>query len=170
MKRCHSLDLERAEQKAVEAEERSSHLRIQQESRVANLESRLQELSETVGNYDRVRQSDQNSLQKLRERIAQLDQENKNLQTVEIVNDHGDNDTNLDVQSLIERILRLRTMLRDANRRSENPVDLEDLLDLSEEGAESKKWKKSYFQLKEDFEKFKLTNRRTPSPYLSSPS
>ena len=30
MKRCHSLDLERAEQKAVEAEERSSHLRIQQ--------------------------------------------------------------------------------------------------------------------------------------------
>ena len=59
---------------------------------------------------------DQNALQKLRERIAQLDQENKNLQTVEIVNDHGDNDTNLDVQSLIERILRLRTMLRDANR------------------------------------------------------
>ena len=83
---------------------------------MANLESRLQELSETVGNYDRARQSDQNSLQKLRERIAQLDQENKNLQTVEIVNDHGDNDTNLDVQSLIERILRLRTMLRDANR------------------------------------------------------
>ena len=83
---------------------------------MANLESRLQELSETVGNYDRVRQSDQNALQKLRERIAQLDQENKNLQTVEIVNDHGDNDTNLDVQSLIERILRLRTMLRDANR------------------------------------------------------
>ena len=41
---------------------------------------------------------------------------NKNLQNVEIVNDHGDNDTNLDVQSLIERILRLRTMLRDANR------------------------------------------------------
>ena len=83
---------------------------------MANLESRLQELSETVGNYDRVRQSDQNSLQKLRERIAQLDQENKNLQNVEIVNYHGDNDTNLDVQSLIERILRLRTMLRDANR------------------------------------------------------
>ena len=83
---------------------------------MANLESRLQELSETVGNYDRVRQSDQNALQKLRERIAQLDQENKNLQTVEIVNDFGDNDTNLDVQSLIERILRLRTMLRDANR------------------------------------------------------
>ena len=47
---------------------------------------------------------------------------------------------------------------------------MEDLLDLSEEGAESKKWKKSYYQLKEDFEKFKLTNRRTPSPYLNSPS
>mgnify|MGYP001207627684 FL=1 len=168
MKRCHSLDLERAEQKAVQAEQRSSHLRVQQESRVANLESRLQELSETVGTYDRCRQADQNSLQKLRERIAQLDQENKNLQTVEINDDHGDNDTNLDVQSLIERILRLRTMLRDANRRSENPLDLDELLDVDRESE--KKWKKSYYQLKEDFEKLQNSHRRTPSPFMNSPS
>ena len=31
-------------------------------------------------------------------------------------------------------LFRLRTMLKDANRRSKNPVDLEDLLDLSDEG------------------------------------
>ena len=80
----------------------------------------------------------------------------------------GDNDTNLDVQSLIERILRLRGMLRDANRRSENPVDLDDLLETNHE---EKKWKKSYYQLKEEFEKLKSSSlRRTPSPFLSSPS
>ena len=75
----------------------------------------------------------------------------------------GDNDSNLDVQSLIERILRLRAMLRDANRRSENPVDLDELLDINEG---EKKWKKSYYQIKEDFDKYKLT-RRTPSPFMS---
>jgi chromosome segregation ATPase len=80
-----------------------------------------------------------------------------------------DNDSNLDVQSLIERILRLRAMLRDANRRSENPVDLDELLDLGGEGESLKKWKKSYYQLKEDFEKFKLS-RRTPSPFMSPQS
>ena len=72
----------------------------------------------------------------------------------------------MDVQSLIERILRLRAMLRDANRRSENPIDLDELLDINEG---EKKWKKSYYQLKEDYEKYKLT-RRTPSPFMSSSS
>ena len=45
-------------------------------------------------------------MQKLKERISQLDQENQSLM-VHKKNDYdGDNDTNLDVQSLIERILR----------------------------------------------------------------
>jgi hypothetical protein len=61
---------------------RSTSLSGQQETRVANLESRLQELSETVGTYDRLRQNDQMSMQKLRDRIAQLDLENQSLQNV----------------------------------------------------------------------------------------
>lgn len=80
MKHAHQRDLERAERKAVMNEERSASLRGQQETRVANLESRLQELSETVGSYDRLRQQDQNAMQKLRERITQLDLENQSLQ------------------------------------------------------------------------------------------
>merc|ERR1711976_62529 len=129
-KMSHRRELERAEQKTLMAEERSTSLSGQQETRVANLESRLQELSETVGTYDRLRQNDQISMQKLRERIAQLDLENQSLQNnrkIDTVKDlDGDNDSNLDVQSLIERILRLRAMLRDTNRRSENPVDLDE--------------------------------------------
>ena len=77
-------------------------------------------------------------MQKLKERISQLDQENQSLMVHKKNDFDGDNDTNLDVQSLIERILRLRTMLKDANRRSKNPVDLEDLLDLSDEGEGKK--------------------------------
>ena len=74
---------------------------------MANLEARLQDLSESVGTYDRLRQVDQQAMQKLKERITQLDQENQSLMVHKDSQDlDGDNDSNLDVQSLIERILR----------------------------------------------------------------
>ena len=73
--------MERAEERAKRAEESSASLRAQQERRVANLEARLQELSETVGTYDRLRQQDQASIQKLKDRVQQLDQENSSLQS-----------------------------------------------------------------------------------------
>lgn len=172
VKMSHSRDLERAEQRAGEAEERASFVRSQQESRVANLEARLQELSETVGTYDRLRQSDQVSIQKLKDRIAQLDRENHALQTTSPVSvspdgsTFGDNDSNLDVQSLIERILRLRTLLRDANRRSENPVDLDELLDVGSDGESAKHWKKSYHQVKEELD----NANETLNKYKKEPS
>lgn len=42
------------------------------ESRVAGLESRLAELSETVGGYDRLRQNDQQAIQKLRDQLVDM--------------------------------------------------------------------------------------------------
>lgn len=42
------------------------------ESRVAGLETRLAELSETVGGYDRLRQNDQQAIQKLRDQLVDL--------------------------------------------------------------------------------------------------
>ena len=47
-------------------------------------------------------------------------------------------------------------------------MDLDELLDVDRESE--KKWKKSYYQLKEDFEKLQNSHRRTPSPFLNSPS
>ncbi len=188
IKKAHQRDLERAEQKTAAAEERAQGQRKQQEDRVINLEARLQELSETVGTYDRLRQQDQTAMLKLKDKIHQLEKENKSLQSSsagsgsESPDDPqqlmGDNDSNLDVQSLIERILRLRAMLRDANRRSENPIDLDELLESGGDGESAKKWKKSYYQIKEEFDRFKIMassasvsvhQRRSPSP-LSSPS
>merc|ERR1719158_1392355 len=54
-------------------------IRSEQETRVINLEARLQELSETVGTYDRLRQQDQASIQKLKERVHQLEGEKSTL-------------------------------------------------------------------------------------------
>jgi predicted nucleic acid-binding Zn-ribbon protein len=59
VKSKHANDLERADHRSHELEERAQALRAAQEHRVINLESRLQELSETVGSYDRLRQQDQ---------------------------------------------------------------------------------------------------------------
>lgn len=42
------------------------------EARVAGLEARLAELSEIVGGYDRLRQQDQSAIQKLKDRLAAL--------------------------------------------------------------------------------------------------
>ena len=116
-------------------------------------------------------------MQKLKDRIHQLEKENQSLQSGSDRTSspaspfRGDNDSNLDVQSLIERILRLRAMLRDANRRSENPVDLDELLEVGGEGESVKKWKKSYYSMKEELDKLKIASvhtRRSPSP-LASP-
>jgi hypothetical protein len=56
------------QKRATDAEERARQLAALHEERVANLEERLAELSETVGNYDRIRQQDQLAIQKLKVR------------------------------------------------------------------------------------------------------
>jgi hypothetical protein len=56
------------QKRASDAEERARRLAAIHEERVANLEARLAELSETVGNYDRLRQQDQTAIHKLKVR------------------------------------------------------------------------------------------------------
>ena len=63
----------------------------------------------------------------------------------------SDHDTNLDVQSLMDRILRLKTLLKEANRRSENPVQLDDFLCDESSGQ----WKEMFMRLKEEVERQK---------------
>ena len=65
----------------------------------------------------------------------------------------GDEDSNLDVQTLLDRILRLKTLLRNANQRSENPV--ENLDDMLCEGSSATKWKKAAHMFKEELEKLR---------------
>ena len=64
-----------------------------------------------------------------------------------------DEDSNLDVQTLLDRILRLKTLLRNANQRSENPV--ENLDDMLSEGSSAAKWKKAAQMFKEELEKLR---------------
>ena len=61
-----------AQQRADDAELQMQVMSQQSETRTVGLESRLSELSETLGNVERMRQQDQHIIQKLRERLAQV--------------------------------------------------------------------------------------------------
>ncbi|CAB0003659.1 unnamed protein product [Nesidiocoris tenuis] len=66
LKQQHMLLTMEEQEKIKEAEDKSKKLAAAHELRVANLEARLAELSETVGLYDRLRQSDQVAIEKLK--------------------------------------------------------------------------------------------------------
>ena len=55
------------------AEQQAKALEMAHEARVAGLETRLAELSETVGGYDRLRQYDQHAIQNLKDQLASLE-------------------------------------------------------------------------------------------------
>lgn len=61
-----------AQQRADDAELQLQMMSQQSETRSVGLESRLTELSETLGNVERLRQQDQQIIQKLRERLVQV--------------------------------------------------------------------------------------------------
>jgi len=60
------------------------------EQRVSSLEAKISELSEMIGNYERLRTQDQNTMAKLKERITQLNLENSVL--ADTTNKLGDAD------------------------------------------------------------------------------
>lgn len=66
----HQTAIEEERQRAEIAEERAKKQALVQEERVVNLETRLAELSASVGTYDRLRQQDQNEIIKLKDYIA----------------------------------------------------------------------------------------------------
>lgn len=76
MKSQHQTALEQEQERFGHAQARLQQQTSGSEARVASLESRLQELSQAVGSYDRLRLQDRAALQRLRERLAQLAQEN----------------------------------------------------------------------------------------------
>ena len=79
MKRKHWEQLHSADTARERAELRVLEVQSSQERRVGNLEARLQELSGSVGNYEKLRQHDQAAITCMREEIDVLHSENQEL-------------------------------------------------------------------------------------------
>lgn len=123
LKHQHSVALKNEQMKALFAEERNKKLAILHEDRVANLESRLAELSNTVGNYDRLRQQDQESIHKLKDKLSKL-----SLSQVEAK--VQSESPQIDIPNAVEEILRLKKYIHTENVHSQNPIDLGEFLRL----------------------------------------
>lgn len=118
LKNQHGIALKNEQMKALVAEERNKKLAILHEDRVANLESRLAELSNTVGNYDRLRQQDQDNIHKLKEKLSILSvaQNESNISSSE--------KEQMDIPKALEEILSLKKYIQTENVHVQNPIDL----------------------------------------------
>lgn len=138
-----------------------------EEQRVASLEHQISEVSELLVTYEKAKQKDQLAIQKLKERILQLDLENKTLALAASSRsplDSHSEESSLDVNVLRDKMEKLKSLLQVAARKSQVSVDVEKLCELemmpSSEAADGEKATALYYQqelkqLKEEFERYK---------------
>lgn len=149
--------------KVVQAEE-SFREQVQLEGRrVASLEERVSELSELLGTCEKAKQKDQQVIQRLRERVLQLDAENKTLAlatsaTRTTSSDLVINDGDLDLNTLKDKLEKVKKLMQLAARRSpEQSLEIEKLLEgKDDEQASVQVYQQELRQLKEEFERYKL--------------
>ncbi|GAA6235069.1 GRIP and coiled-coil domain-containing protein 1 [Lates japonicus] len=148
--------------KAAEAEERARERAQAAEIRVAGLEQRVSELSELLGSCERARQRDQQTTQRLRDRILQLDTENKTLAIAassRSTSDLGVDESQLDVGALKEKLEKVKKLLLLAAQRNPDQ-NIRDLAEAEAEpdgdGASVLVYQQELRMLKDEFERYKL--------------
>ncbi|XP_023257238.1 GRIP and coiled-coil domain-containing protein 1-like, partial [Seriola lalandi dorsalis] len=148
--------------KACEAEERARERAQAAEIRVAGLEQRVSELSELLGSCEKARQRDQQTAQRLRDRILQLDTENKTLAIAASSRSTSDlsiDESQLDVGALKEKLQRVKKLLLLAAQRNPDQ-NIQDLAETEAEPggdrASALVYQQELRQLKDEFERYKL--------------
>ncbi|KAH8311846.1 hypothetical protein KR044_008292 [Drosophila immigrans] len=122
----HAVAIKQEQRRVLRAEEQSRRQAALHEDRVANLEARLAELSSSVGNYDRLRQQDQENIHTLKQQLHELQQTHSRhapAAGAALLSDSDD-----DMAGLVEEIVRLKQLLIKANARSAHPLDLSHVL------------------------------------------
>jgi len=163
MKKKHSDQLQKAERVAEEAELRAIQAQGNQEKRVGNLEARLQELSETVGAYERSRHQDQSSIARLKDQLSNLNMENVALaraastEPPEMPEDIADKD-DLDPKELADKISWLKNKLLEINPISNDQVNMDEVFALPDQ----QNWKQKCQILEEKLGNMKMSSPSSP--------
>ncbi|KAJ8308882.1 hypothetical protein KUTeg_013756 [Tegillarca granosa] len=147
------------QKRANDLEDKLKQISSQSETRISSLETKLSELSEVVGNYERQRYQDEQTIQKLKERVTQLDLENTALAQASRTSDLDDDQNllDLDSQGLADRIVKLKRLLKLANQKTGSPILFEDSEgDIDRECKLCSKYKDEFENVKEEFERYKL--------------
>lgn len=151
-----------------QAAQADEHLRMG-EQRGAALEARISEMSELLGAYEKARQKDQAAIRKLKDRVVQLDLENKTLAVA--ASGHTAvglalEDSHLDANVLRDRVEKLTELARVAAEHAPSlagdvkalcPAEpLKDVESGDGEKATVAYYQQELKQLKEEFERYKV--------------
>ncbi|XP_051974653.1 GRIP and coiled-coil domain-containing protein 1 [Xyrauchen texanus] len=166
LKAHFNQQLQQEIRKVAQADDRLRERAQMEEARVASLEERVSELSELLGACEKTRQKDQQNAQRLRERILQLDTENKTLAIAAVSRtttlDLNIEDSNLNVEVLKDKLEKVKKLLLMAAQKSPDQ-DIERLVEGEEdqEASEGEKtsllhYQQELRQLREEFERYKM--------------
>uniref|UniRef100_A0A3B5M9W6 GRIP and coiled-coil domain containing 1 n=1 Tax=Xiphophorus couchianus TaxID=32473 RepID=A0A3B5M9W6_9TELE len=127
----------------------------EQKLRVAGLEQRVSELSELLGSCEKAKQRDQQAAQRLRDRIQQLDIENKTLAIAASSRSSTDlslDESQLDVAVLKDKLQTVKKLLLLAAQRNPDQ-NIQDVTDA--EDRTSALQQQELQQLRDEFERYK---------------
>ncbi|XP_053718983.1 GRIP and coiled-coil domain-containing protein 1 [Synchiropus splendidus] len=157
-------ELDHETMKACKVEERAHERAQAAETRVAGLEQRLSEMSDLLGTCEKTRQRDQQLVQRLRERITQLDMENKTLALAAASRSTSDlclDESQLDVPLLKEKLQQVKKLLKLAAQKNADQVpNIQDSTDAEVESgghnATVEAYQQELRQLRDEFERYKV--------------
>ncbi|NXE99169.1 GCC1 protein, partial [Menura novaehollandiae] len=162
LKNHFQLQLVQEMKKTAQAEEQLRQRSQREEQRVAELEAQVAQVSELLGSYEKAKQRDLGTIQRLKDRIGQLDLENKTLAVAASSRSLGDvpvEEANLDVNVLKEKMEKLRKLLQAAaGKGPEEPREPElppGPGDGHGERAPGGQCQQELRQLQEEFERYK---------------
>ncbi|XP_026315506.1 GRIP and coiled-coil domain-containing protein 1 isoform X2 [Hyposmocoma kahamanoa] len=165
VEQSHSVAIREEQIKAKRAEEAARKLCARQEERVALLEGKLAELSQTIGEYDLRRRRDQQLIQQLKEslngRLLEKIASNTSDEPTVQQKSETDNEKLADseyLQTLIDKIHILKKELIAENDKLGNPIDITTIFKVEGYSNVHTKCLEDYENLKAEFENYKLQN------------
>lgn len=167
IEQSHSVAIREEQIKAKRAEESARKICARQEERVALLEGKLAELSETIGQYDLRRRRDQQLIQQLRDSINGRLLEKIAPATIEestpVQLSETDNEKLADseyLQTLIDKIHILKKELISENDKQGSPIDLAALFQIEGFGDVHLKCREDYEKLRQELEEQRARSSR----------
>lgn len=121
----HAAALKYEQGRTAKAEEEVRQLSLLHEESVSNLESRLAELSTTAGNYERLRQQDQEQILRLKEKLLDVTSSASPVATIS-----SNSNENRSFEDVLEEFQQLKQVLQVENAKLKHPVDVSGILSL----------------------------------------
>jgi len=170
LKKYHLEALRKEQVRANEAEEALKRFSSMEEERIGQLETKLTELSDIVSSYEKMRYQDQLVIQKLKEKLSQIDSTISPTTNQQLNPLYDEFSSSNQITDLKEQVLKLKGLLRLTwnNKTSEQPVEappitVAELDNILHNDPAHRACQLEYKQLKNEFENYKKDDKKSNS-------